>query len=268
MATEHFFHPESATLLKTLEEAADRSGLSRGRVFEDFLQMVVSSLSGGRMEDQYLDAVKRHARGEKGRRGCDLLARMFGELVEAMEQTRSDVLGDLFQGAITHGENGQFLTPENVCELMARMTVEDSNEAGTHECRKLFDSCCGSGRLLLAAAKLQPHWDFCGQDIDLRCVRMTTINLALRNLYGYVIWGNTLANERRLVYRTGFDQTGFISEVLLSDCPEPLQRIAVQSSESPLETMAAPMPRDESSRAEVDGCEADMPRRTNQLHLF
>ena len=97
---------------------------------------------------------------------------------------------------------------------------------------------------------------------------MTTINLALRNLYGCVIWGNTLANERRLVYRTGFDLTGFISEVPLGDCPEPVQKIAVQSSEPPLETTAAPMPRDESSRAEVDGCEADMPRRTNQLHLF
>ncbi len=268
MATEHFFHPESASLLKTLDEAADRSGLSRGRVFEDFLHMVVSSLSGGRMEDQYLDVVKRHARGEKGRRGCDLLSRMFGELVEAMEQTRSDVLGDLFQGAITHGENGQFLTPESVCELMARMTVEDDAEGGTNNCRKVFDPCCGSGRLLLATAKLQPHWEFCGQDIDLRCVRMTTINLALRNLYGYVIWGNTLANERRLVYRTGFDLTGFISEVPLGECPEPVQKIAVQSSAPTPETTAASSPRDESNRAEVEGCEAIMPRRTNQLQLF
>lgn len=260
MAKEQFFHPESATLLKTLDEAADRSGLSRGRVFEDFLQLVVCSISGGRMENQYLDAVKRHTRGEKGRRGCDLLARMFGELVEAMEQTRSDVLGDLFQGAITHGENGQFLTPENVCELMARMTAEVDAEAGTNKSRKLFDTCCGSGRLLLAAAKLQPHWEFYGQDIDLRCVRMTTINLALRNLYGYVIWGNTLANERRLIYRTGFDLTGFISEVPLGDCPEPVQMIAAQS---PL-----PTPPDESNRSVVEDCEANVPRHTNQLHLF
>ena len=98
------------------------------------------------------------------------------------------------------------MTPESVCELMARMTVEDAAESGANERRKVFDSCCGSGRLLLAAAKIQPHWEYFGQDIDLRCVRMTAINLALRNLYGYVIWGNTLANERRLVYRTGFDQ--------------------------------------------------------------
>ena len=96
---------------------------------------------------------------------------------------------------------------------------------------------------------------------------MTAINLALRNLYGYVIWGNSLADEQRFVYRTGFDLTGYISEVPLGDCPEPVQRIAVQSSAPTLDTTAAP-PRDELSRDEVEGCEAIMPHRTNQLHLF
>src|SRR5439155_58646 len=128
MAKEQFFHPESADLLKTLDEAADRSGLSRGQAFDDFLNMVVCSLSGGRM--------------------------------------------------------------------------------------------------VLAVAEIRPHWLFVGRDIDLRCVRMTAINLALRNLFGFVIWGNSLADERRLVYRTGFDLKGFISEVSLGDLPEPVQRIA------------------------------------------
>ena len=231
--------------------------------------MSLCALSGGRMEEQYLDAAKRHARGEKGRRGCDLLARMLGELVVAMEQTRSDVLGDLFQEAITHGENGQFLTPESVCELMARMTMNETDDARetSGEPRKVFDSCCGSGRLLLAAAKIQPHWEFSGQDIDLRCVRMTAINLALRNLYGYVIWGNTLANERRLVYRTGFNLTGFIAEVPLDDCPERLQQIAAQPSPSPPEAAAAP-PANESNPADAEAREVIVPGRMSQLHLF
>lgn len=30
MAKEHFFYPESAELLKTLDQAAERSGVSRG----------------------------------------------------------------------------------------------------------------------------------------------------------------------------------------------------------------------------------------------
>ena len=61
MAKEQFFHPESAELLKTLDEAARRSGVSRGQAFEDFLHMTVCSLSGGRMEEQYMAVVKKHS---------------------------------------------------------------------------------------------------------------------------------------------------------------------------------------------------------------
>ncbi len=43
--------------------------------------------------------------------------------------------------------------------------------------RTVNDPCCGSGRMLLSAAKIQPSWQFVGQDVDLRCVRMTAINL-------------------------------------------------------------------------------------------
>lgn len=37
---------------------------------------------------------------------------------------------------------------------------------------------------------------------------MTGINLALRNLYGVVLWGNSLAGEVKLGYRTGFNLAG------------------------------------------------------------
>ena len=57
--------------------------------------------------------------------------------------------------------------------------------------------------MLLAVAKINPHWTFHGQDIDIRCVRMTAINLAYRNLrLRYA--RDTLRNERRLIYQTGF----------------------------------------------------------------
>lgn len=217
MAKEAFAHPETSRLLSLLEETSHRSGVSRAQAFEDFLHMTVCALSGGQMEDQYLTVVQRYADGKKGKRGCDSIACMFGELIEAMEQTRADILGDLFQGAITYGEAGQFLTPPSVCELMARMMLCDAQIADG-ERRSVLDCCCGSGRMLLAAAELRPGWEYVGQDVDLRCVRMTAINLALRNRYGHVIWGNSLTNERRLVYRTGFDLQGFIREVPAENC--------------------------------------------------
>jgi hypothetical protein len=267
MAKEQFFHPETAELLTTLDKAARRSGVSRGQAFEDFLHMAVCALSGGRMEEQYLAVVQKHTDGKPGRRGVDSLAALYGQAVAAMEQTRDemkDVLGDLFQGAITYGEHGQFLTPEHLCRAMARLTVGDIPEAEAREQKSVCDPASGSGRMLLAVAEMQPHWLFVGQDVDLRCVRLTAINLALRNLYGYVIWGNSFSNERRLVYRTGFDRTGFISEVPIGECPKPVQNLAVEPERSPPETAECEAPAD----FETDNRELIQQRRTNQLRLF
>ncbi len=70
------------------------------------------------------------------------------------------------------------------------------------------------------------------------------------------------------VYRTGFDRTGFISEVRRGDCPEPVQRIAVQPSAPSPEGAPAPTPQGEPTHAEAADYEVMRPRRTNQLRLF
>ncbi len=210
MAREQFLYRETAELLRPLDDAAHTSGVSRGQAFDDFLHMAVCALAGGALEDQYLSVVARHTEGRPGKRGCDRMAQMFGQLVRLMEQTRHDILGDLFQGAITYGAGGQFFTPESLTKLMAQMALGDSDS--TDERKTVCDPCCGSGRMLLAAAEIRPHYQFVGQDIDLACVRMTAINLALWNRHGYVIWGNSLTNERKLVYRTGFNLRGFVRE--------------------------------------------------------
>ena len=208
MGKEHFFHGGSRELVRLLDTAAQRGRTSRSQAFDDFLHMTVCALSGGRMEDQYLATVKRYADGEKGKRGADTLAQMFGRLIELMDETRADILGDVFQGAITYGDNGQFFTPDSICTLMAKMTMNEDDHG-----KRILDPCCGSGRMLLACAAVNRNNEFHGQDVDLRCVRMTAINLALRNLYGCVVWGDALTLEQRLAYRTGFNGRGFIREV-------------------------------------------------------
>ena len=217
--------------------------------------MAICALSGGQMEDQYLDVVKKHTAGEKGSRGCDSLAAMFGTLVSQMEETRGemrDVLGDLFQGAITYGEAGQFLTPEPVARLMARMTTSGFvPEEGTRP--RVGDPCCGSGRMLLAVAEEHRDWEFVGQDIDLRCVRMTALNLAFRNLYGYMVHGNSLTLEKRLVYRTGFNGHGFVRQVPIESCPAPVQQSIAESADT--------------TSSESENAPADRPA-VNQLRFF
>ncbi len=264
MPKEQFLYNETKPVFDLIEEASQRSGVSRGQVFEDFLHMSVCSLSGGTMEDQYLGVVERHKHGKPGKRGCDSIARAFGTLVASMEQTHGemiDILGDLFQGAITYGEAGQFLTPQPLCRMMAAVAISDgvSEEGDTEEAepvqsveeagveepatdqsteqneirrtpkRTVCDPACGSGRMLLAVAEIHPHWEFYGQDVDLRCVRLTALNLAFRNLYGYVTWGNSLGLEKKLIYRTGFNLQGFIREVKLEECPAPVRQATEES---------------------------------------
>ncbi len=218
MPREQFLHPQTQAVFQGLEHLAARSGVSRGQAFEDFLTGAVCALAGGTMEEEYLAMAERHKARKNGDRGIDRMAALFGKVVEAMEETRRDILGDLFQGAITYGEAGQFLTPETVCDLIARMTGPGG--------RFVHDPCCGSGRMLLAAADVDRAREFIGQDIDLRCVRITAINLALRNLYGYVLWGDSLANQCKLIYRTGFNGRGVIrhaSPAELPSVPEPAE---------------------------------------------
>lgn len=205
---EYFTHKESKQIVDMLDRIALKHG-GRSRVFDDFLTVAVCALAGGTMEEEYLAVAKHYAASEKGKRGIDQLATLFANVVTVMEETRADILGDVFQGAISHGNHGQYFTPESLCELMAQLTGSEGNTVS--------DCCCGSGRMLLASAKANRHRVFVGQDTDLRCVKITALNLALHNLYGYVIWGNALTNERRLVYATGFNGKGVIKQVALAE---------------------------------------------------
>lgn len=202
MPKESFLYADTKPLFNQLEDVSQRSGVSRGQAFEDFLHVSVCALGHPLMEEEYLQTIEKHKDGTKGKRGVDKLAEMFATLVSVTEKTRQDILGDLFQGGITYGERGQFMTPEPICDMVAEMNLP-SEPTDLDGRRTVNDPCCGSGRMLLSAAKLQPNWQFVGQDVDLRCVRMTAINLALRNHYGHVVHGNSLGNTCDQILETG-----------------------------------------------------------------
>ena len=218
MAKEQFFLAASKGILDLIDAAADKAGLSRGQAFDDFLTLVRCSLAGQTMEDEYLATVRKgYDKGEKGKRGIDLIVRAFAELVYAMEETGQDILGDIFTGGITYGERGQFFTPDGVAQLMADLTVSDSDNKDR---RTVNDPACGSGRFLLAVAKKHRNCEFIGQDSDHRCTQMTAINLGLNGLYGWAVWQNTLTLECFRVYKIGLNLTGgVIREVKPENSP-------------------------------------------------
>ena len=277
MAREQFFYPETSDLLRILDDAARRAGVSRGKCFEDFLHLATCSLSGGQMEEQYLQVVPQYSEGPRGRRAIDSICELLGRAIAAMEDTRKevkDVLGDLYAGGITYGEAGQYYTPQATTYVMAELATHDiAQEDEPDRPRSVLDCCCGSGRMLMSVAKHHPHWEFVGQDVDLRCVRLCAINMGLRNMYGYVVWGNSLALEKKLVYRTGFNLSGgVIREIPVEACPAPVQQVVaetqstVQTQLPETEPVSDSRSRDPAGTA--DSIDDDSAPPSNQLRLF
>jgi type I restriction-modification system DNA methylase subunit len=156
-------------------------------VFTDFLEMSVCALSLGAMESRYLEILVRYDKHE-----VNLMAYTFASLVVEMDNNGEglrDILGDFFMEHISHGHNGQFFTPEPICEMMARMT--NPFEPGS----RILDCACGSGRTLLAAAKVNRNTFFYGADVDRNCAMMCLINFCLNGMLGEVAWMNSLSNQ-------------------------------------------------------------------------
>jgi hypothetical protein len=156
-------------------------------VFDDFLEMVIYSLSLGAKEDRYHEIVRNYEKPD-----AYLMAEAFGALVMEMDnkgEGLKDGFGDFYMEYLSHGHNGQFFTPEPICDMMAKIL----NPAGFGE--RVADCCCGSGRMLMAVAKISRNSLFFGADIDRTCAMMCVINLCLNGLLGEVCWMDTLMNR-------------------------------------------------------------------------
>lgn len=76
---------------------------------------------------------------------------------------------------------GEFFTPQEVSELLTRLAV-----AGKKEVNKVYDPACGSGSLLLKAAKIlgkdHVRQGFFGQEINLTTYNLCRINMFLHDI--------------------------------------------------------------------------------------
>lgn len=238
MAKEQFFYPNTRQLFNTLESVSQRSGVSRGKAFEDLLEACVAALAAETMEPAYFEAIKAHLEGTQGKRGVDLFPKFLAQLIEGMSEQDQDLLGDLFEGSISYGEKGQFLTPESVSQLLANLTIDAEGNTDEKKTQIVNDPCCGTGRMLLKAGEINPSAELVGQDIDARCVRITALNIGLRGKYGYVICGNSLTLESKFAYRIGSfyhessngRRRGVIRNIPLEQAPVPFVSDATRSS--------------------------------------
>jgi len=83
---------------------------------------------------------------------------------------------------------GQFFTPPNVCDFMAKIVGQ--NEYGIFN-----DPCCGSGRFPLAYHAHNLGNFLFVSDLDRTCCMMTVCNFIIHGVVGEVVWQDSLDPE-------------------------------------------------------------------------
>lgn len=119
-----------------------------------------------------------------------------------LQDNTIDAFGDAYEYlmamyASNAGKSGgEFFTPQEVSELLARLTLVGKTEIG-----KVYDPACGSGSLLLKFAKIlgkeNVRQGFFGQEINITTYNLCRINMFLHDVaYDkfHIAHGDTLTN--------------------------------------------------------------------------
>jgi type I restriction enzyme M protein len=141
-------------LFDDLDVNSNKLGQSVARRNERLVKLLdaIGSLEVGRYEDNTIDA--------------------FGDTYEYLMNMYASNAGK---------SGGEFFTPQEVSELLARITV-----VGKTQVNKVYDPACGSGSLLLKFAKVlgkeNVRQGFYGQEINLTTYNLCRINMFLHDI--------------------------------------------------------------------------------------
>ena len=186
--------PQDANLNETLERIfANIEGSALGTDSEDDLK--------GLFEDLDVNSSKLGSTVAKRNEKLVALLDAIGDLpLGNFEDNSIDLFGDAYEYlmqmyASSAGKSGgEYYTPQEVSELLARITV-----VGKTEVNKVYDPAVGSGSLLLKFAKVlgkdNVRQGFYGQEINLNTYNLARINMFLHDVNYekfHLAYGDTL----------------------------------------------------------------------------
>lgn len=116
-----------------------------------------------------------------------LLAIRDMKLCDSFDENKNDAFGDAYEflmnmyAANAGKSGGEFFTPQEVSELLARITSYDNPNI-----EKVYDPACGSGSLLMKFAKTagrqNPDLKYYGQEVNPTTYNLCRINMFLHNI--------------------------------------------------------------------------------------
>lgn len=162
------------------------TGKSIHTVFEDFLLWVIYSVS-------HTTKQKWTASGYDYTQFMILLNHLAHKTNAAIKKkgtkhATADVLSALYESVVIGGEKeayAQYHTPVCVCDLMSSLARHEAP-------KRLYEPCCGSGKLLLSLCEKYPGIPALGEDIDRLSALMATVNLLINGIEGCIVCRDTL----------------------------------------------------------------------------
>lgn len=175
-------------------------------IFADWVKIMALSFANQvqysqSREDDYVETVKKYSQEEMTK-----LIELMAWLVEWADEQYCDMLGYIYMHLELGSKSaGQFFTPYNICRLMAEL--EDISE----EVTKVNEPTCGAGGNIIALADVMKSKGInyqhsllaiC-QDIDIKAVYMTYVQLSLYGIPAIVYQTNTLLDPNGNSSTTG-----------------------------------------------------------------
>lgn len=155
--------------------------------FHNFLDLALSYFCNN-MNERQMALRKRVEENEDFRKAYQEALEAYGDCAEDYK----DPMGDMFMEKISHGQHGQFFTPEDLCTLSAELIGIGNIEDG----QTINDPTSGSGRMLLKALQIarakgrEPI--LYANDISMTCAKMCLLNFLVNSVDGEVTCGDAL----------------------------------------------------------------------------
>ena len=178
-------------------------------VFQDFIRVaniMIKNIYDYSQEDEdlFIKIINKYKKTKQKK-----FAEAFAIIVQLyLEQDDYiDILGEIYEAiGLANGTFGQVFTPMYISEMMANVIEAESNVTD-EEINKVFDYCCGSGRLLLGYASIMKKqkkgkFIFKAYDIDFNCICMTFIQFSLYSIPAIITLGDSAEEEVRKVLYT------------------------------------------------------------------
>ena len=180
--------------VKYLTEVSDNHGIKQEERLDSFCDFIINLFS----TDSYkLEGFKPDVATPENEDYINLVSCWCEMVAKEMEKGNAlDLFGQLYEQMFLlkskASANGQFFTPESLCDLMARITEKDDAELKT---KVVNDCACGSGRTLLSHFMKVTNEDranagryyYDAADIDLFTCKMCACNMMIHGMQGRVV---------------------------------------------------------------------------------